>query len=120
MKIVVTSKGRTLEDAVDPRFGRAAYFIVIDSETGAFEAHDNAQNLNASQGAGIQAAQSVVNLGADALVSGHCGPRAFQVLSSAGVKIFNTNAGTVAEAVEEFRAGSLVEAKSADVEGHWV
>ncbi len=119
MKLIVTSKGKTLGDAVDPRFGRAAYFIVIDSETGAFEAHDNTQNMNAAQGAGIQAAQNAVELGGDAIISGHCGPKAFQVLSSAGVKMFNTSAKTVGEALEQFRSGSLVEAKSSDVQGHW-
>ncbi len=119
MKIIVTSKGKTLDDAVDPRFGRASYFIVVDSETSDFEAHDNSQNMNASQGAGVQAAQNVVGLGAEVVISGHFGPKAFQVLSTAGVKMFNTNAKTVGEAVDQYRAGSLIEAKSADVEGHW-
>ena len=64
MKIVVTSQGTNLDSPVDPRFGRAKHFLLVDSDTMQTTAHDNAQNLNAPQGAGIQAAQAVYNLGA--------------------------------------------------------
>ncbi len=120
MKIAFTSTGCDLEAALDPRFGRAAKFIVCDLDTGGFEAVDNSQNLNAAQGAGIQAAETVARLGATALVTGHCGPKAFRVLRAAGIKIYNTDAQTVATALEKFRRNELVEASGADVEGHWV
>jgi predicted Fe-Mo cluster-binding NifX family protein len=120
MKIAVTSSGRTMESPVDPRFGRAAFFIVVDTDTGAFEAHDNAQNLNAAQGAGIQSAETVSRLGAAAVVTGHCGPKAFRTLQAAGVKVVVGAAGTVAEAAEAFKKGELKPADAADVEGHWV
>jgi len=61
----------------------------------------------------------VIRSGAKALVSGHCGPKAFRVLSSAGVKVYNSDAATVAEAVEQFKQGKLKEAGGADVQGHW-
>lgn len=119
MKIVFTTSGNTLQAPLDSRFGRAPKFLVYELDRDSFEVVDNQQNLNAAQGAGIQSAETVARLGAKGLVTGHCGPKAFRVLTAAGVKIYNTNARTVAEALEQYRAGKLAEAKSADVEGHW-
>jgi len=119
MKIVFTTSGTDLKAPLDPRFGRAAKFLVFDLDRNDFEVFDNAQNLQAAQGAGIQAAQTVAKAGATALVTGHCGPKAFRVLSAAGVKIYNTDAATVEEALTRYRAGQLKEAAGADVEGHW-
>jgi predicted Fe-Mo cluster-binding NifX family protein len=119
MKICITSQGRDLNSALDPRFGRAAVFVIVDPDTGTVEAVDNSQNLQAAQGAGIQAAETVARAGAKVLVTGHCGPKAFRVLRAAGIKIFNTQASTVGEALDQYRAGKLSEAQGADVEGHW-
>ena len=120
MKIVFTTSGNDLEAPLDTRFGRASFFLVYDLETDGFEVVDNTQNLNAAQGAGIQAAENVVRLGAQAIVTGHCGPKAFRVLKAAGIRIYNTDAPTVAQALEQYRNGSIRESSSADVEGHWV
>ena len=120
MKVVVTSQGETLDSNVDPRFGRAGKFILIDTETNEFECLDNTQNLNAAQGAGIQAAQTVCGTDAEALVTGNCGPKAFKVLSAANIKVFVGASGTVAEAMEKFKNGELKESAEANVEGHWV
>jgi len=119
MKIVFTTSGDDLEAPLDSRFGRAPKFLVYDLDNSTFEVIDNRQNLNAAQGAGIQSAEAVARLGANALVTGHCGPKAFRVLVAAGIKIYNTDAPTVATALDLYRAGKLAEAKSADVEGHW-
>jgi len=119
MKIAVTTSGNDLNAPLDSRFGRAPKFLIYDLETKTFEIIDNKQNLNAAQGAGIQSAQNIVQLGAKALVTGHCGPEAFRVLKSAGVKIYNTSAATVAEALDLYLAGKLTESDAADVEGHW-
>ena len=120
MKIALTSQGRELTASVDPRFGRAKYFIVVDTQTDEVSVADNTQNLNAVQGAGIQAGKNVVDLGVEALISGHMGPNAFATLNAGGVKIYTGATGTVAEAIEQFRAGSLKLIETADVEGHWV
>ncbi len=120
MKIAVTTSGNDLDGNLDARFGRAPRFLIVDSETGDFEVIENAQNLNAPQGAGIQSATAVVNAGVQVLITGHCGPKAFRVLKEAGVRIFNTGAKTVREAVELDTRGELVEAANADVEGHWM
>jgi predicted Fe-Mo cluster-binding NifX family protein len=119
MKLLITSSGNTLDSPVDPRFGRAACFALVDSVSGAFEVHDNAQNLNAAQGAGIQAAEHVARLGAEVVITGHCGPKAFKVLRAAGIPVVVGATGTVAEVVQAFRSGKLKPAESADVEGHW-
>lgn len=120
MKIVVTAEGATLDSPVDPRFGRARYFVLVDTDSGELAAHDNVQNLNAPQGAGIQAAQTVARLGAGAVLTGHVGPKAFAVLQGAGVTVCTGAAGTVQEALAAYQAGRLQAAAQADVEGHWV
>ncbi len=119
MKIALSTSGNDLNAALDTRFGRAAKFLVLDLDNGEFEIIDNQQNLNAAQGAGIQSAETVIRSGAKALVSGHCGPKAFRVLAAAGVKVYTSDAPTVAVALEKFKAGELKEATGADVEGHW-
>jgi len=118
MKIAVTSRGQDVASQVDPSFGRAAYFVLVDAETGEATAHDNSQNLNAVQGAGIQAGRNVVELGAEAVLTGNVGPNAFRTLSAADVKIFVGAEGTVGEAIEDFKAGKLQAADQATVEGH--
>jgi predicted Fe-Mo cluster-binding NifX family protein len=119
VKVVFTTSGKTLHAPLDTRFGRAPKLLVYDLDSETFEVVDNQHNLNAVQGAGIQSAEAVARLGANVLVTGHCGPKAFRVLLAAGIKIFNTDAPTVAEALERYRTGRLTEAKAADVEGHW-
>jgi len=120
MKIAVTSTGDTPDSEVDPRFGRAKFFMIYDDEKDSFEAIDNVQNLQAAQGAGIQAAQNVADAGCRALITGHIGPKAFGALKAAGVKISTGASGTVREAIEMFKAGKLKSADSPDVQGHWV
>lgn len=119
MKLAVTSQGNNLRSPLDPRFGRTKYFIVVDTNTGAFTAIDNAVNLNAPQGAGIQAGKRVSELGVEGLITGHVGPKAFSTLQAAGVAIYTGASGTVSDAVEQFKSGKLAAAASADVEGHW-
>ena len=118
MKIVFTTAGSNLDAPMDSRFGRAPGFLIYDLDSGTFEMADNRQKMGAAQGAGIQAAETVARLGAKALVTGHCGPKAFRVLRAAGIAIYNTDAPTVAEALDRYRTGILIEAGSADVEGH--
>lgn len=119
MKVAFTTSGRDLTARLDRRFGRAPGFLIYDLQSETFDVIDNEQNLNAPQGAGIQSAETVARSGAEAIVTGHCGPKAFRVLLAARVKIFTTDASTVGEALDRYRSGNLSEANSADVEGHW-
>jgi predicted Fe-Mo cluster-binding NifX family protein len=117
MKICVSATGSDLNAQVDPRFGRCQYFVFVDSDTIAFEAMPNPA-ITAPGGAGIQAAQAVVNKGVDVLISGNIGPNAFQVLSAAGVKIATGAYGTVKEAVELYKSGKLHELGASSVAPH--
>lgn len=119
MKLALTTSGVALDAPLDPRFGRAPRFIIYDLDAESFETLDNAQNLNAPQGAGIQAAQTIVQSGVEALITGNCGPKAFSVLQAAGVRVYTTDATTVAEALDSYRAGRLQPATAPNVESHW-
>jgi predicted Fe-Mo cluster-binding NifX family protein len=118
MKIAVTSLGETLDSPIDQRFGRARYFIVFDTESGQWSTCENSQNVTAAQGAGIQAGQTVANLGVEAVVTGHCGPKAFATLAAGGVGVFSGARGTVEEAISAFKSGKLSKAGGADVSAH--
>jgi len=120
MKIAISAAGDTLDSPVDTRFGRAKGFIIYDTISGDFEYIDNEQNLNAMQGAGIQAAKTVSDAGVGAVVTGHCGPKAFMSLRTAKIKVYTGAEGTVRDTIEKFNNDDLVESHVADVQGHWM
>ena len=117
MKIAITSKGKDLDSPMDPRFGRAAYILILDTHTQGLEVLDNSDNVNAFKGAGIQAAVTVSEHGAEVLLTGYCGPNAFKTLTAAGIKVANDVSGTVRDAVNACNTGKLSFAESANVEG---
>ena len=119
MKIAVSAREPSLESQVDPRFGRAAHFVIVDTESGEHEVIENSQNLGAAQGAGIQSAQAVIQAGAQALLTGNCGPKAFRALSAGGVAVIVGISGTVKEALDRFAKGELSPSDTPNVEGHW-
>ncbi len=119
MKIAISSQGPNITDLVDPRFGRAAYILVVDSDTMEFESFDNSENVRAFQGAGIQAATTVNNNGAEVLLTGYCGPKAFKVVEAGGIKVVNDVTGCVKDAISSFMAGEMEFSDSANVESHW-
>ena len=118
MKIGVTSAGKTLDSQVDPRFGRAACFIIIDTETMDFSVIENS-NVTAAGGAGISSAKAVIDAGAEAVLTGNCGPNAERTLSAGKVKLYTGVAGTVGEAVELFKSGKLTQANGPNVQSHF-
>jgi predicted Fe-Mo cluster-binding NifX family protein len=118
VKICVTASGNTLDASVDPRVGRAAYFIIVDSDTMAFEAVSN-MAAGAMSGAGIQAAQTIASKGANVLITGNVGPNAFQALASAGIKIVVGAYGTVSEVIEKYKRGELKGTGAPTVGGHF-
>jgi len=119
MKIAFTTSGNDLDAPLDSRFGRAPKFIILDPDTGNYEVIENEKNLNAADGAGIKSAETIAKSGAGILITGHCGPKAFRVLTAANVRVYNTEAKTVSEALALYRSGKLKSASSADVESHW-
>ena len=119
MKIAITSKGQDLNAEVDPRFGRAAYIITVDTDTLAFEVVDNALNKDSFKGAGIQAAANISDTGAKVLLTGFCGPNAFKTLDAANIKVANDATGTIQNVIDQYLAGKFEFATDANVEGHW-
>ncbi len=120
MKIAITSSGSNLQSAVDSRFGRAKNFIIYDTEEESLVVVDNVQNLNAMQGAGIQSAKTVIESGANAVITGNMGPKAFDILNENGVEIYINATGSVENAIKEFKDGALEKISNANVESHWV
>jgi len=118
MKIVITAEGMDINSSVDPRFGRAKGFIIFDDTDGSFDYSDNKQNLNAVQGAGIQSAKNIIDAGADVLITGNVGPKAFATLNSAGVEIYTGANGTVKDSIKMYRNGDLKKTGGATVDGH--
>jgi len=118
MKIAISTNGSTLDAEVDPRFGRCQYFIVADPETMEFEAINNSSAM-AGGGAGISAAQMVANKGVKAVLTGNCGPNAYQVLSSAGIQVITGVSGSVKDAIEGYRSGKFQTSASANVPDHF-
>ncbi len=104
---------------MDPRFGRARKFLIVDTVTRAIEVVDNQMNQNVAQGAGVQAAQNIVVKDVEAVITGHCGPKAFRVLTAGKVPVYTTSAETISMALAEFESGALRPAEGADVAGHW-
>jgi predicted Fe-Mo cluster-binding NifX family protein len=119
MKIAVTSADGTIEGAIDERFGRCRKFVVYETGSKGSRVFDNTTNLGLAQGAGIQTAQNIVRAGAEAVISGHVGPKAFQVLKTAGIEIYMASNMSVGEALTRFEEGRLTKLAGADVEGHW-
>jgi predicted Fe-Mo cluster-binding NifX family protein len=108
MKVAVSATGESLDAGVDPRFGRCQVFVIVDTDTMAFEAISNT-SASAMSGAGIQAAQEVAAKGVQVVITGNVGPNAHDVLSSAGIRIMIGASGTVMDAVERFKMGQLQE-----------
>jgi predicted Fe-Mo cluster-binding NifX family protein len=120
MKLIISINGNKLDSPFDPRFGRAAAFCLVDSETGEWTAHENPA-LSASGGAGVQASQFVAKLGAQAVISGAYGPNAFETLSPAGIEMYLAPTGqtlTAADVLALFKAGKLNKTEAATHAGH--
>lgn len=120
MRVAITAMEPNLESPVDPRFGRSRYLIVMDTDTGSWEAEDNVRNLTATQGAGIQSAQKTADLGVQAVVTGNVGPKAHATLRAAGIAIYLCpQRSSVAQAFEALKHGELALAAGANVTSHW-
>ena len=114
MKICVTSAGPSMDAPADPRFGRCQYFVIVDSETMEYESMPN-PSINASGGAGIQAAQTVAGIGVGVVITGNLGPNATQTLKASGIKMITGASGTVRDAVEQYKSGGFSQTTSPTV-----
>ena len=119
MKICITSSGQSLDDAIDPRFGRCQHFIIVDTENMQCEVIQNPA-ISAGGGAGTQAAQLVANKGAEVVLTGNVGPNAFNTLQAAGLKtIVGLSGITVRQAVEGFKSGQYQHISGPSVKAHY-
>jgi predicted Fe-Mo cluster-binding NifX family protein len=118
MKVAVSSYGEDLNAQLNPRFGRCAYFLVVNPDDMSFEAFEN-KSAAQGGGAGIEAAQFLASQGVEAVITGNCGPNAAQTLSAAGIELFGEQAGTVREVVETFKKGNLRPTSEATVDNHF-
>ena len=118
MKIGISSTGENLDAAVDQRFGRCRYFLIVDPESLEFEAISNEQAM-AAGGAGIQAAQTIAKTGVESIITGNIGPNAYQTLQAANIKIYTGAEGTVKEMIEKYKNGKLKATEGASVGSHF-
>jgi predicted Fe-Mo cluster-binding NifX family protein len=119
MKVAVSAQSGDLSALIDPRCGRAPWFVVVDIDSGEVQGHDNRRAAAMSSAAGFQAADVVVASGAEAVITGNVGPKAFTALQSAGVDVYLVYTGTVEQVLERFKAGKLRLAHTPTRKGHW-
>lgn len=115
MKIAIPSTGQGLEAQANSQFGRTPYFVLVEIKNGEIKNHETMKNqaAGARHGAGIQASQSIANRGAEVAIASNIGPKAFNALSSAGLKIFTGASGTVESVVQDYLEGNLKEISEA-------
>jgi len=115
MKVCITAADNHLDASVDPTFGRARYFLLVDTDTQAFDA---IENMPSAHGAGVQAAQLMVDKSVSAVLTGNVGPNAYQGLSAAGIQIFVGTQGTAKDALAAYADGTLEPAQGSTKQGH--
>lgn len=121
MKIAICAQQNNQQSPVDTRFGRAAYFAVYDDQSDLWNFVENSQNTQAAQGAGIQAAQFVIDADAEVLLARNTGPKAIAALQAAGVKVFAVEENmNLEQALNAYTDSRLSRMDQANVEGHWV
>lgn len=119
MKVLVTSQSSDTNGLVDPRFGRAKYLFLFDTDTGDVEVHDNYRGLKTPEGAGIETSRRAISMGADVVVTGQIGPKALRALSAGGIAVYMRGEGSANDALAAVRAGQLDRVERPTVEGHW-
>lgn len=117
MKIAVSSTGADLNAQVDPRFGRCRHFVIVDPDTMDFEALENSGAASGS-GAGVATGQLIAGKGIEVVLTGNCGPNAFNVLEAAGIKVMTGVSGSVRDAVEGYKSGKYQAVSQANVASH--
>lgn len=117
MRIAVTATKASLDSEIDPRFGRCKYFIIVDPETMQFEAVENSGAMGGG-GVGIATAQFIASKGVEVVITGNCGPNAYNALSAAKIKVIVGVNGTVQDAVESYKSGKLQATTQPNVDAH--
>jgi predicted Fe-Mo cluster-binding NifX family protein len=117
MKIALSATAPSVDAEIDPRFGRCQYFVIVDPQTMEFEALDNS-NAMAAGGAGISTAQMIASKGVKVVLTGNCGPNAYETLSAAGIQTITGVSGSIKDAIEAFKAGKFQSSTQPSVGSH--
>ena len=117
MRVAISATGPTLDAEVDPRFGRCPYFVIVDPDTMQFEALENSSAMQAG-GAGISTGQMIASKGVQVVLTGNCGPNAYQVLSAAGIQVITGVSGKIQEAVQAYKSGRFQATSQPNVAAH--
>ena len=118
MKIAITATAPNLDADIDPRFGRCQYFVIADPDTMEFESLENS-GATAGGGAGIATAQTLAGKSIEAVLTGNCGPNAYEVLAAAGIKVVTGVSGKVRDAIQSYKSGKLQASSQPNVAGHF-
>ncbi len=118
MKIALSATAPNLDAEVDPRFGRCQYFVIVDPQSMELDAVDNS-NAMAAGGAGISTAQMIASKGVEVVLTGNCGPNAYQTLSAAGIQVVTGVSGSIKDAIEAFKAGRFKSSAQPSVGSHY-
>ena len=118
MKIAITATAPNLDADIDPRFGRCQYFVIADPDTMEFESLENS-GATAGGGAGIATAQNLAGKSIEAVLTGNCGPNAYEVLAAAGIKVVTGVSGKVRDAIQSYKSGKLQASSQPNVAGHF-
>jgi len=108
MIVCITARENSLDSPVDPRFGRAAWFLFFNTDTRETEAVENI-NRNGTGGIGVQSSQLIVDRRAEVLVTGRVGPNAMEALQKAGIRVYTKAEGTAEQALKDWESGHLPE-----------
>ena len=117
MRIAITATKPALDAEIDPRFGRCQCFVIVDPETMQFEVMENSSAMGGG-GVGIAAAQLITGKGVATVLTGNCGPNAYEALSAAGITVIVGVAGKVEDAIESYKSGKLQTSSQPNVEAH--
>jgi predicted Fe-Mo cluster-binding NifX family protein len=118
MKVAFSSAGTDLDSEIDPRFGRCAYFLIVNPDDMTFDAIEN-ESMSLGGGAGIQSAQFIASTGATVIITGNVGPNASRTLNAASVDVIVGVSGSVREAIEQYKRGELSPTNQANVQDHF-
>ncbi|MBA7647356.1 hypothetical protein ES703_55128 [subsurface metagenome] len=117
MRVAISATGPTLDAEVDPRFGRCQYFVIVDADTMQFEALENSSAMQAG-GAGISTGQMIASKGVQVVLTGNCGPNAYQVLSTAGIQVITGVSGKIRDAIQAYKSGQFQAISQSNVAAH--
>ncbi len=118
MKLAFSSTGTDLDSEIDPRFGRCAYFLIVNLDDMSFEAFEN-ESMSLGGGAGIQSGQFIASTGASVIITGNVGPNASRTLNAAGLDVIVGVSGPIRDAIERYKRGELSPTTQANVPDHF-